>query len=143
MPARENQSRLTVMLDNVNLGVWDNKTGGDQDSNSTQYFLGGMGPRISLGGTVQVSNVVLQALQMNSPQPNGAQIEANKKFILSRVGKGEVTVTEQPVDDEGDAFGQAEQWTGKLKRAKLADVNSQGNNAKLFEIEVEVDGAIS
>jgi hypothetical protein len=59
---RQQQARITVTLDGVSLGVFEDRTGGDTDSTETVYQLGGMGPRISLGGSVQVGNVVVRGL---------------------------------------------------------------------------------
>lgn len=135
MPSRQQQARITISLDNVSLGVWEDRTGGDTDSNSVQHFLGGMGPRISLGGPQQVANVVCATLFNDD-------IQAKSKFIIGRVGKGNIVITEQPLDDEGNAIGDPYVWPGKLKRAKVPDRNAQSNTAAQFEIEVEVSGAM-
>lgn len=132
---RQQQARLTLTLDGVSLGVWDDRTGGDTDSNSTQYFLGGMGPRISLGGQQQVNNVIVQVLFTDA-------IQARSKWIVSRVGKGKLTVSEQPLDDDGNALGEPNVWTGRLKRAKVPERGANNNNAAQFEVELEVDGAM-
>lgn len=117
----------------MNLGVWDDKTGGDTDSNSVQYFLGGMGQRISLGGQQQVANVVLMKLQ-------DTYIMSQAKFLASRAGRGKAVVGEQQLDDEGAAVGEPFVWNGVLKRAKPSDRNAQSNSAAMFEVEVEVNG---
>lgn len=136
MPARQNQSRVTLIVDGRNLGVWDDKTGGDSDSNSTQYFQGGMGPRISLGGTQQVNNIVLSRLEDDS-------VIAFAKWLVSRSGKGKAVCSQQKLDDEGNPVGDPIVWTGKTKRSKYADVQSQSNSPAQFECEIEVDGAIA
>lgn len=137
MPSRQQQARITVSLDNVDLGVWDDKTGGETDSNSTQYFLGGMGPRISLGGTQQVGNLVLAKLYDDD-------IRSRRKFVVGRAGKNaKVTVTEQPLDDEGSALGDPDVYRGTLKRATPPPRNANNNTAAQFEIEVEVNGPMA
>lgn len=133
MPSRQNQYRLIVSVDGVNLGVWDDKTGGDSDSNSSQYFLGSMGPRISLGGTPQVSNVVLQRLEDDAIRPL-------RKRLLGRSGKAKATVSQQSLDDEGNPVDEPIGWGGRMKRFKVSDVQSQGNAAAQCEMEIEVDG---
>ncbi len=136
MPSRQQQARLTLAVDGVTLGVWDDMTGGDTDSNSLQYFLGGMGPRISLGGSQQVANVVLMKLQ-------DVDVMSRAKWLTSRVGRGKAVVTQQALDDEGAALGEPFVWQGVLKRAKPADRNAQSNTAALFEVEVEVNGQMA
>lgn len=136
MPFREQNSRLTVIIDGVNLGVWDQKTGGDTDSNSTQYFKGGMGPRISLGGAQQVNNLVLNRLE-------DTDIVPNVKWLRSRAGKGNGTMTEQRLDDDGAAWGDPDVYDCKLKRVKPSDRNANSNNAAILEIELEVNGPVA
>lgn len=138
MPAEsvvQSQSRITVTLDGVNLGVWDTRTGGATDTNSVQYFMGGGGPRRSLGGQQQVDNVVCQVL--NTPF-----IQAQTKWIVSRCGKGTLTVTDQPLDAENNAYGDPYVWSGRLKRCLPPESNNANNAAKLVEIEAEVDGSM-
>lgn len=135
MPSRQSLNRLTLVAGGRNLGVWDDKTGGDSDSNTVQYFLGGAGPRISLGGTTQVANVVLSKLEDDA-------LMANAKWLLNY--KGPAVITQQKLDDDGNPVYEPFQWTGRIKRAKLADVSSQGTNTpSVFEVEMEVDGLIA
>lgn len=136
MPSRQQQARITVSLDNVNLGVWDDKTGGETDTNSVQYQLGGMGPRISLGGTQQVTNVVLAKLYDDD-------IRSKRKFVIGRAGKGLGTITVQDLDDEGVAIGDPDVYQYRLKRAKPPDRNANNNTAAQFEIECEVNGPMA
>jgi hypothetical protein len=136
MPSREQQARITVSLDNVSLGVWDDKTGGETDTNSVQYFLGGMGPRVSLGGSQQVGNLVLAKLYDDD-------IRSKRKFVIGRCGKGIAVVTVQDLDDEGAAIGDPDVYATRLKRATPPPRNAQNNTAAQFEIELEVDGAMA
>lgn len=136
MPSRQQQARITVSLDNTDLGVWDDKTGGDTDTNSVQYFLGGMGPRVSLGGNQQVANVVLAKLYDDD-------IRSKRKFVIGRAGKGIAVVAVQDLDDEGAAIGDPDVYRGRLKRAKPPDRNANNNNAAQFEIEIEVNGSMA
>lgn len=135
MPYRQQQSRLTLTVDGVNLGVWEDKTGGDTDSNSAQYNLGGMGPRISLGGSQQVNNVVVTKLQ-------DADIQARIKWLRSRAGRGAAVVIDQPVDDEGTAWGEPEVFSGVLKRVKSSDRSASSNNAATVDAEIEINGSV-
>ena len=127
---------MTFTLDGQNMGVWDNKTGGDAGSSSSQYQLGSMGKQISLGGSPQVANVVLQKLQTED-------VERVKKFIYSRVGKGKGLVAVHSLDDEGDIFGDSDHYRVTMIRAKASDINQGSTSAKMFEVELEVDGEIS
>ncbi len=134
MPFREQNKRVKLIVDGVDLGVWDQKTGGDTDSNSTQYFLGGMGPRLSLGGTQQTANLVLNKLEDQT-------IVGQVKWLRSRAGKGKAIVSDQRLDDEGVAWGDPDVYSCLVKRVKPSDSNANGNNAAIIEIELEVQGS--
>lgn len=137
MPSRQDQSRVTVVVDGRNCGVWDDRTGGDADSNTTQYQLGGMGPRISLGGPTQVANVVVNRLEDD-------ELMGLAKFLYAAQHRNApVACTQQKLDDEGNPIYEPFQWTGKVKRFKLADVQSQSNSASQAELELEVDGLVA
>ena len=70
-------------------------------------------------------------------------IRSKRKFVVGRAGRGVVTVTEQPLDDEGAALGAPDVYRGRLKRAPPPPRNANNNTAAQFEIEVEVDGAMA
>ncbi len=130
MASRQDQRRVTASLDGVYLGAWESRTGGDTDSNSVTWFQAAMGDQISLGGNRMVANVIVACLVTT-------EIKNRQKWIRSRVGKGFVTVVDQPVDDEGFPDGDADTWTGRLKRAKIGDSNRNTNAAQEFEMEIE------
>jgi hypothetical protein len=88
VPYRENQGRVTVTVDGVSLGVSEDRTGGGQDSTETTYQMGGMGPRISLGGNPQVDNVVVRMLYDSTRM-------ALIKWLLGRVGKGTMVIVDR------------------------------------------------
>ena len=136
MPSRENQSRVTVSVDGVSLGAWEQRTGGESNSASTQYSLAGMGPRISLGGRQEVSDVVVRKLY-------DADIQSRFKWLAGRVGKAKAVVADQRLDDEGNALGDPLVWTGTLKYAKAPDSNSDSDAAGLCELQIAISGPIT
>jgi len=133
--SRQDQARITVTVDGRPIGVWDERTGGDADSSVTQYAIGGMGPRLSLGGRPEVANVIVRKLF-------DLDVQAVSKFLVQRASKGVVVVTEQPLDTEGTALGDPYTWNGTLKRCKLPERNSDAQGPALIELEVAVSGPI-
>jgi hypothetical protein len=136
VPYRENQGRVTVSVDGVSLGVSEDRTGGGQDSTETTYQMGGMGPRISLGGNPQVDNVVVRMLYDSSRM---AQI----KWLLGRVGKGTMVIVDQPLDDNGAAFGEPLVWTCRLKRVTPPERTADSTAGARLELEGTVNGTIT
>lgn len=134
--SRQNQARVTVAVDGVVLGVWEDREGGDTDSSDTTYRLGGMGPRISLGGSVAVDNVIARCLFDDDRR-------SRAKWLLGRVGKGRFVLTEQPLDVEGAADGEPFVWRGTLKRVALPERGADSDDAAQLEVEATISGPVS
>lgn len=134
-PTRSDTHRVTASLNGENMGVFDKKTGGGLDSNMLTYKPGGMGPQISLGGSTQTDNVVLSRLYRLQRD------HARAQKWLNQVGKGQVVVTDQPLDVDGNPFGKPIVYKGTLKRVLLPEVDSESSNAAMLEIEVSIDGS--
>src|SRR5215831_13401885 len=128
--SRVDQYDITVTCDGRNLGTWDKLTGGEIDSEETTFKPGGMGNRISLGGSVNVGNVVVSRLY------DLQKVHAVVHWLLPRVGKGSVTVKKQPLDVDGNPWGRALVYTGKLKQVTPPEVDSEASDAALLALEM-------
>jgi hypothetical protein len=135
--SRESQYAVRIALDDVDTGIWDKMEGGARDSEESKYKPGGMQPEISLGGQQTVENITvsrLYVLDRDHAQWVG-------KF-LNRVGRGKVTVTKQPLDIDGNVFGDPIVYTGILKTVTPPDVDSESDDASLWSFEVTPSGTI-
>lgn len=124
--------RLTV--DGENWGIWDKKTGGDSDSETTTYYPGGMKDQDDLGGRSTVGNITLQR--------NYDRIDDHARIqrLLNRQGKATVTISQRPMDQDGNEYGKSIHWNGRLKRVLPPDVDSESSTAALLEIECTIKG---
>jgi hypothetical protein len=134
LATRADTWRITVGVNGVHTGVWDVKEGGDVDSNELTYKPGGMVDPISLGGTRNVNNVTLRRNYRL-----GRDHAVSQRWI-NWVGKGKVTINQQPLDEDGNSWGKPITYKGTLKRCKLPDVDSQSSDAAMIEIEITVAG---
>lgn len=134
--SRANQSRVTATLDGVALGIFEVREGGETDSQETTYRLGGMGPRIALGGNVEVGNVTIRRLF-------DATAQQQRKFIDGRVGKGSLRVTDQPLDVDGNNYGDPDVWNCVLKRFARPDRDADADDAAQMELEGTVVGRVA
>jgi hypothetical protein len=135
--SREDEYQVTATLDGNPLGVFDKLSGGALDSTDTKYKPGGMAPQISLGGSQEATNVVLQRLYVLS---RDRPLVAG---LLRRAGKGSVVITKQSLDENGVAFGDPITYTGTLKQVTLPDHDSESNNAALMQLEISTNAAIA
>jgi hypothetical protein len=140
---RQDQYDVTVSLklpDNsvLALGTFDTFEGGEVDSDETKYKPGGMAPHVSLGGSKTVGNVTVSRLY--SLTRDHLQVAR----LVAAVGTAEVTVTKQPLDVDGNAFGLgALVYTGKLKTVTFPEVDSESSDAAMIELEVSTAGTIA
>lgn len=128
--SRQDQYRVTVIIDGENTGVWDKMAGFGADSNETKYRKGGMGPEVPLGGTQTVDNGTVQRLY------DLEMDHQNVKRWNAKRGKADTVVIKQPLDVNGAAFGDPLVYSGKLKRVMPPEVDSESSEAGLLEIEV-------
>lgn len=130
------QLRIKVPGNNnySDFGIWDKRSGGELDSEETTYYPGAMSDRISLGGRVVPGNNTLQRLFA------GDRDQRQLATLYKCVGRASVTVTEQPLDRDGNAYGNPIVWNGILKKVASPNRDSESNNAALIEIEVSTVG---
>lgn len=134
---RVDQYDTRVTVDGRDLGTFDKLTGGEIDSEETTYKPGGMGPRISLGGSVNVGNVTVSTLYDLS------RIHLIIHWLIGRVGRGQIVVNKQPLDPDGNAFGRPLVYRGVLKQVNPPEVDSESSDAALIEMEMTPNGTVA
>jgi len=132
--SRQDQFAITLEVNKKSWGFWDKKTGGELDSDEVKYYPGGTDQSVTLGGRITPGNVTLQRLfdrQDDSPRiPE----------LFQAVGKRDATVTQRPLDKDGNPTGRRIVWNGTLKRVLIPDVDSEATSAALLEVEITVAG---
>jgi len=116
-----------------NFGVWDKKTGGELDSDEVVYYPGGMDPKLSLGGRAMPGNITLQKIY------DGVDDHQRVQALLNAVGRHSCKVTQQPLDFEGNRYGQKFMWSGKVKRVLVPDHDSEATGAAMIEVEITIE----
>lgn len=125
-----------MTVDGTALGVYDKLTGGEVDSEETKYKPGGMGASVSLGGSVEVGNLTISRLYVLNRDHD------NIHWLLSRAGKGQVVISRQPLDVDGNAYGRPLVYTGTLKTVTPPEVDSESSDAALIECEITPAGTV-
>jgi hypothetical protein len=133
-PTRKDTYTIHVKVGGADLGVFDKMTGGNLDSDEFQYSPGGMVDPISLGGKRKPANFTVSRLYRLARDHNRMQ------FLLNHVGKGEVIVLKQPMDIDGNVFGDPLVHKGTLKNVQAPEVDSESSDAGLLELEVTPNG---
>jgi|SRR5262245_30577241 len=131
---RQDTFVVRLIVQGNSFGIWDKKTGGELDSDEVKYYPGGMNKVVSLGGRLTPGNITLQRLY--------DRVDDHDRIntLLNTVGKGNITVSQRPMDLNGQPYGKTIYWTGRLKRVLVPDVDSEATSAALIEVEISTDG---
>lgn len=133
---RQDTYSVRVSVDGRDLGTWDKMEGGEVDSEETTYRPGGLSPQVTLGGAQTTGNVTVSKLYDEG-------VHNLFHWLATRAGKGEMVVVKQPLDADGVVFGRPLVYAGKMKAVTAPEVDSEGNDAALIEIEMTVRGGIA
>lgn len=118
----------------LDLGTWDKMSGGSVDSEEQRYKPGGMAEPISLGGSINPENVTAQVLYYQDT------IHPRMGELMAAIGKRRVELSRQPLDIDKNPKGSPLVWTGILKQVTPPDVDSEGNDGAMLQIEFTTDG---
>jgi hypothetical protein len=122
--------------DHLDLGVWDQKTGGAVDSEERIYHPGGMVPPISLGGRRTMGQITLQKIYDLDRDPDKLRI------LIAGAGRASVHVNQQAMDINGHDVGQVIVYEScTLKSVNPPEHNSEGNDPAMIEVVISVGDA--
>lgn len=134
---RQDQWSNTVTIDGVPWGVWDTLDGGDVEADEVKHRPGGMQKQVSLGGPEHVNNITLTRLL---DQPDWAKMKA---LMANRVGKARATVSRQPLDPDGNPFGEPLGYAGVLNQVIPGATDGDASAVQMWTILISTDGGIS
>jgi hypothetical protein len=123
---------ITVQVDGMNLGVFDTKSGGDAMAKGNKHRPGGMGQEVSYASLASYSD--LKLMRVAERQRDHELI----RRLVSRAGRATASVTEQPLDPDGNVFGAPIIYTGRFLGVNPGDTDSTSEAPKMFELDIEV-----
>jgi hypothetical protein len=113
---------VTVVVDSQSLGVFDTRSGGESDSDITKKQTGS-GPLV-LSGRPNHGDVTVTRVNIN------ARDHELSRALRKRVGRGIMSVSEQPLDEDGNAWGKPTIWSGKLKTVDGGEYDADSEDAR-------------
>jgi hypothetical protein len=132
---RQDTWALRLKVGTNDLGIWDKKSGGELDSDSTIYYPGGMRDQQDLGGRKTAGNITLSRLYDRDHD------HPNLPILLDGVGRAKCTVSATPMDEDGNESTKRIVWNGRLKRVTPPDIDSESSAAAMIEVEIQIKGA--
>lgn len=134
---RVDQERVTVRVDDIDVGVFDSFSGGGAAAEDTKNRPGGMAPEESLGGPVSRDAFTVGRLY---------KLERDHglfKILDGKTGAGRVVAVRQKLNRDRSPFGDPITYTGTLMKVTPPDHDSNKGEAALFALEVSADEPIS
>lgn len=129
----EQQWLATLNVGGTDYGTFDKFAGGDVSAPVNKHRPGGMGPEITYLSLPVYSDVTLT--KVYETQRDHARIAA----LHAAVGNQLATVTLQPLDDTGAAWGTARTYSGRIVAVKDGGTDSTSNAARMFEVDIAVE----
>lgn len=122
------QSLVTVAVDGVSLGVFDTRTGGETSAEVSKYRPGGMAKQKTRGGLPDQGDVTVTR-EWENERDNEVE-----RILRNRAGRAPMSVSDQPLDDNGIPFGKPKVWIGRLQSVNGGDSDSNSNDGKMLEL---------
>lgn len=134
----QNQFAVTLTFEGNRIpGLWEKKSGGLADSNTTTYMPGGMGPMTALAGAQIIGELTLD--RVYDPTRDQDVIDT----LLKGRGRGRCVVKQVDLDANGAAVGNGLVWTGILKSVNDPDYDSSSTTPAMMEIVITTDGTVA
>lgn len=129
----EQQWLATLNVNGVDYGIFDKFTGGDVSAAANKHRPGGMGPEVTYLALPTYTDVSLtKVYETQRDHDRVAQLH-------DLVGRALASVTLQPLDDQGNPWGNPRVYQGRLIGVKDGGTDSMSNAARMFEVDISVE----
>lgn len=133
--SRQDQFRVTLKIAGNNFGVFEKRSGGKLSGNTTSIFPGNMAPEKSLGGRPSSDLITL------TRNYDRVRDHDRLNLLVPGIGKYECVVQQQPLDAEGNAYGNPITWNGTLESLTWPDADTSSTSSSEIVLEIKPDGA--
>jgi hypothetical protein len=113
---------VTVTIDGAPIGVFDSRTGGETDSDITKRNTG-TGPKVYASRSATGDVTVVRGYERERDHELARGLER-------RAGRALMTVSEQPLDEDGNPWGKPKVWSGVLKSVDSGEVDSDSEDPR-------------
>lgn len=127
----QQQSLITVTVDNEPLGVFDTLSGGDTTAEPTKRRAGG-GAMKSYAAFADNDDITVSRVYERERD------HEKLRQLRRRVGKATASISEQPLDDDGAPWGRPTVYTGRLTGLAPGEADSDSADVRLFELTFQV-----
>ena len=114
--------------------IFNKKEGGKFGSEGSKTRPGNMLPQHAHGGPPMVDDLTLEGEQV--PDRDRALVE----WLKSRRGRARAHVVETILDENGNAWGRGDDWSGVFAGIDTGGHDANSSDPKPFTVEIETDG---
>lgn len=127
----QQQSLITVTVDGEPWGVFDTLSGGDTTAEPTKRRSGGGGMKsyAAFGDSDDVTVGRVYERERDHEKLRKAR---------RRVGRAEMVVSEQPLDDDGAPWGKPTVYTGRLIGLAPGEADSNSSDVRMLELTAQI-----
>lgn len=115
------------------LGHYDKLTGGDATANVQKHRPGGMGPEVAYLALPVYS--VLTVSRVYEEARDHALIGTLRTLAGSTYG----TITMQPLDAQGNPWGNPTVYRGRLTAVKSGNADSTSSTPRMYDLDFEIE----
>lgn len=123
---------LTIVVDGQVLGTFDSYSGGDPAAKSVKHRPGGMGPEKSYATLPSYSDIT--ASRVLEPQRDWELI----RQLTQKAGRVDASMTEQPLDADGNVWGNPKTFAGTFLGLKPGKADSTSDAVRMVELDMSV-----
>lgn len=121
---------VTVTIDGKPLGAFDRRGGGDSEADVSSRWT-------SAGRKVYPSRGTVADVSVGRDYERERDHELCRA-LEKRCGRAVMTVSEQPLDSDGNAWGKPKVWTGLLKAVNTGEVDHESEDPRDLELTMAV-----
>lgn len=130
--ATQQQFLVHVIVNGQALGVFDEMSGGDAVAKEVKHRPGGMGDEQSFVSLPSYGKITATRVYIESRD------QSLEKTLYPLGGKVSGSVTRQPLDADGNAYGAAMVYSGRFLGVTPPKVNSDSDQLAMLELNFSI-----
>lgn len=131
---RQDQWSYTLTVDDRDLGVFSQKSGGDVTAESNKDWPGAMAEPEEMGAPASTDDITVQRrYKFDRDHPVIVWLEG-------RVGKGIAVLKGQPLDEDRNPVGTPRTWRGKVIGVQNPEHDAAGTDRGSLGVVIGIDG---
>lgn len=127
------QSLITVTIDGESLGTFDTRSSGETTADVAKHRPGGGGGEKTYGSLSTTGDVTVTRVR---ERERDVALAAR---LRTRVGRARMSITDQPLDEDGVPWGKPETWAGRLMSVNTGDADASSNEVRMLELGMSTE----